>query len=323
MKKIVSIVSFFIVLISVFVFVFTFRVKLTGVFGLKESGLQEIQEVAPRKASVLFVGDMMFDRWIRQVTERKGIDFVLGGVDRVLEKNDLVVGNLEGPITGNESVSVGTEFGSRENYIFTFPPETASNLQKKNIRLVSLGNNHIWNFGTDGLAETKKHLSNAGVEFFGDTGEDGERFVVREINGIKIAFVNFNQFARKGRENVMGDLEAVKSLKPDFVVVYAHWGKEYEGRPEEETVALARAFVDDGADAVIGSHPHVVQTKEEYKEKMIYYSLGNFVFDQYFEDETQRGMIVEVEFDSSGKLNFQEHDTEMGPSGQTSLLYRL
>jgi len=89
--------------------------------------------------------------------------------------------------------------------------------------------------------------------------------------------------------------------------------------PSERTKELAHEFIDNGADLVIGSHPHVIQTKEVYKGKAIYYSLGNFIFDQYFSPYTQKGLAVEVELGSQGSLDLKEYTVEMKNSGQTVL----
>lgn len=269
---------------------------------------------------ILLVGDMMFDRWIRQVAEKKGQEFIFQGVKDLLQNANLVVGNLEGPITDKPSVSLDSKIGSKENYVFTFLPEIAKNLFSENIRLVNIGNNHILNFGEDGLADTKKYLVVAGVNFFGNTGKSDGRFFIKDVGGIKIAFVNYNQFVNNGKNDALYDLQAVKELKPDFIVVYTHWGTEFMDKPSERNKELAHEFIDKGADLIIGSHPHVVQTKEKYRSKMVYYSLGNFIFDQYFNPNTQEGLVVEVVIDSINKnITTQEYFVKLKNNGQTLL----
>lgn len=80
-----------------------------------------------------------------------------------------------------------------------------------------------------------------------------------------------------------------------------HWGEEYSTKPNELQKKLAHSFIDAGADMVIGAHPHVVQTNEIYKGKHIYYSLGNYIFDQWFRPEVKKGLGVEVSFSKKGK----------------------
>ena len=110
-------------------------------------------EAQPGRARVLFVGDMFFDRFIRQKSDRVGADFPFSCIDPLLRSADMVVGNLEGPITDNGSISVGTVPGSPNNYRFTFPKATAALLLRHNVKAVSIGNNHILNFGHEGLAQ--------------------------------------------------------------------------------------------------------------------------------------------------------------------------
>src|SRR5262249_46398088 len=121
----------------------------------------------PGRVRILFVGDMFFDRFIRQKSERLGSDFPFACVDALLRSADMVVGNLEGPITDNRSVSVGTTPGSPNNSRFPSPKETAATLSRHNVAAVTLGNNHIMNFGQTGLEQTRRYLDAAGVGHFG------------------------------------------------------------------------------------------------------------------------------------------------------------
>lgn len=269
--------------------------------------------------TILFGGDMQFDRYIRSVAEKWGGPFIFDGLRSEFQKADLVVANLEGPITDNPSVSETSIEGSHDNYVFTFPPETADLLKREHITLVNIGNNHILNFKEDGVRETKERLEQAGVQYFGSPLEGDTRYVVQDIRGVKIAFVNYNEFIWKGYEKALSDIATVKE-QSDFVVVYTHWGKEYvETTPAMKT--LAHAFVDAGADLIIGSHPHVVQGSEVYRGKQIYYSLGNLVFDQYFRPETQEGLIVRAVFDPVQKtIETKVLPIRLKTNGQTEFL---
>ena len=114
------------------------------------TGLAPSRTMQPAVA-VIFGGDMMFDRTIRQAMASHGDDYVFSCVADLLRSADLVVANLEGPITSHESVSEDSEPGDGLNYTFTFPTSTASLLARHNIRLVSLGNNHIMNFSREAV----------------------------------------------------------------------------------------------------------------------------------------------------------------------------
>lgn len=270
------------------------------------------------KIKILFLGDMMFDRWIRQVSEKRGDKFVFQKVKDLFQSEDLVVGNLEGPITGKASVSVASVFGSKENYIFTFPIQTASELFQENIKLVNIGNNHILNQGQTGLASTEDFLKKANVNFFGDPQDSNSRLKIYDLSGLKIAFVSYNQFMTNATEATFSDIKNAKAQGAEMIILYTHWGTEFVPEPDQKIKNLAHGFIDAGADLIIGSHPHVVQTKELYKGKAIFYSLGNFIFDQYFQSETQKGMGVEVIIDpATKKIDFKEYNFSLLKNGQT------
>jgi poly-gamma-glutamate synthesis protein (capsule biosynthesis protein) len=270
---------------------------------------------APKEVKILFLGDMMLDRYIRGVAMKKGNDFILEKVKDLLGNNDLVVANLEGPITDKNSISMRTIVGEKGHFSFTMHPSWAKTLADNNIKLVNLGNNHIFNFEEGGLNDTKKYLSETGVEYF---CEMGSRFKVSELNGWKIGFVCFNQFENNAEEKTLADIAEAKK-QADLVVLYTHWGKEYETSILPNIRTLAQQFIDAGADLIIGSHPHVVEPNEIYKGKKIYYSLGNFVFDQYFSADTMKGLAVQVIISPDKYLNFQEYRVQMKNNGQTEI----
>lgn len=266
--------------------------------------------------TLLFGGDLMFDRSIRTAMRKRGSDFPLAPLRELFSQSDLVVANLEGPITGNATKSEGSEIGSRENYYFTFDPSVAKTLKDAGVGMVNLGNNHILNFGEDGVVQTKQYLEAAGVQYFGSPLIGDIRYFIRDICGLKIAFINYNQFISNGKEKALADIAEAKT-KSDFIVLYAHWGKEYV--PALSSIKdLAHAFIDAGADLIIGSHPHVVQEHEIYHGKTIYYSLGNLVFDQYDSDATRNGFLVRVSIDVKTKeASFEEIPVNLKSNGQT------
>ncbi|MHB1086285.1 MAG: CapA family protein [Minisyncoccota bacterium] len=257
------------------------------------------------EATVLFGGDMMFDRTIREAMKKHGDDHVFSCLGDALKTPDLVVANLEGPITDNPSTSVGSTPGDMYNFTFTFPTSTATLLARHNIRLVNLGNNHIMNFSRDGLLQTKRYLAEAGVEYFGDPDSVEEDRVARlNIRGVPISFVNWSDWTSDKTDHTVAQVRK-EAESGHVVVVYTHWGEEYVPATERMKV-LARQFVDAGAAIVIGSHPHVVQEHEEYNGKHIYYSLGNFVFDQYWNDDVRTGLLLRVALGRGGVTAIEE-----------------
>jgi poly-gamma-glutamate synthesis protein (capsule biosynthesis protein) len=318
-KKIIIWTIILLILVVAGIFIVNKGVSFQEAPDVPQIKIEKSHEVAPKErssVSLLFVGDMMFDRYIRQVRDKKGSDFIFSEVKDLLAKSDLVAGNLEGPISDNPSVSVESEFGSQNNYVFTFDPGVSEDLRKNNIWIVNIGNNHIMNFREEGLAKTKQYLRSGGVDFFGDPG--GEKRIAKfEKNGAKIAFVSYDQFEKDPLTKTLSDIQEAKKEKADSIILYTHWGKEYSKEPTKNDQELGRKFIDEGVDLIIGSHPHIVQKKEEYKGKMIYYSLGNFIFDQYFDPETQKGLTVQVMIGADNKMTFKEFPVKMKNNGQT------
>lgn len=290
-----------------------------------ERPIQEKPEISipsipeSRKRVVLvFGGDVQLDRYIRSVVFKRGWDFLLSNsLRQELETADLAIVNLEGPITDAASVSLSSKEGTRENYLFTFPPEGASFLRDEGLKLVNIGNNHILNFKEDGVEATKQYLSQAGVQFFGSPLAGDNRVSIQSFDDTRVAFVNYNEFIFQGKEKALADIASVRD-NADFVIVYTHWGKEYV-EATDSVKNLAHEFIDAGVDLIIGSHPHVVQASETYKGKMVYYSLGNFVFDQYFSPETMSGLLVRAVLDPETSLIQSEGiPIQLAASGQTT-----
>lgn len=277
---------------------------------------------APRASSatttVLFGGDMMFDRTIRTIAAREGDDHIFSCIDSLLQSPDLVVANLEGPITSAASVSAGTIPGDRHNMTFTFPLSTADLLYRHNIRIVNLGNNHIGNFGTGGVIATMHALDDAGVGYFGDPL--ASRMATPTIRGVRIALISYNEFAGGSTKRIASTtIQQIRAARAEgrIPIVYTHWGVEYAPTAPAYIRDRAHAFVDAGAEIVIGSHPHVVEDNEVYQGKHIYYSLGNFIFDQYFNDAVSHGILLQVVFTSAGVQSVRTVPIELLRDGRS------
>ncbi len=238
--------------------------------------------------SMLVVGDMMLDRNVSVLMKKNGFDFPFSKIKKFVSSFDVAVANLEGVYTDNPSIAVS------QNQIlrFTFDPQSLPALKESGFDVLSQANNHTNDFGIEGYKTSKTYLENAGIvpvgDYFNTTG-----YFINKKN--KVALIAFNQFAPEGKDLV---LEQIKEASEAglFVIVLPHWGEEYQRDPNRNQKALAYEWIDNGADMVLGSHPHVIQTLEEYKEKLIVYSLGNFIFDQYFSKETQEGLAVSLLF---------------------------
>jgi len=289
------------------------------------------QKKAPApSASVIFGGDMLFDRYIRKVGESVGWDYPFSCIDHALSYADMVVANLEGPITDNASVALMNDDRDDVNFIFTFPPAVAPYLARHNIRLVSLGNNHTFNFGYDGIRQTLDNLDRANIMYFGaprfpagllEMDESDYVMATTSLKGVPLAFVAYNEFDPEGATaSAARAIVALTEAKTSGVIpiLFAHWGDEYAPAPER-VKKLAREFVDAGAKLVVGAHPHVVQEHEEYNGTLIYYSLGNFIFDQYWNDEVRNGLLLKATFSGARVTGVEEMSIVLQTDGRTCL----
>lgn len=251
--------------------------------------------------SVLVVGDIMLDRNVRNKIDKDGFDSFFAGVKDLVSDADLAVGNLEGPFTTYPSVTASL---INKDLTFTFDPKLAPKLATLGFDILGLANNHTQNFGAEGLAMTRNYIRDAGMFYYGDPDNTVETSIITAKNSISIGFVGFHEFGYKNFDHILSEIDSLRK-QTDVLIVSPHWGVEYQKEPTEKMQNWAHQFIDHGADAVIGAHPHVVGNIEEYKGKKIYYSLGNFVFDQYFSEETMNGMAIKmnVEKDSNGKIS--------------------
>jgi len=304
---------------------FARAILLLGAFLGFVSGAPIPQPVAPvvmpqaqfvlSEVKILAVGDMLFDRSLRRIAETDG-GYLFACTEEMFARADLAIGNLEGPITATSSRSRGSVVGSPENYIFTFPPNTAEILSAHHFGAVNLGNNHISNFGQEGIASTREYLSASGVGDFG--GIAGVEPVAHfDHGGIKLSFVSYNEFGGVPAERVAQKISAERDVGR-VVVVYAHWGDEYSTstarlRPVAEKLAQA------GASVIIGSHPHVVAGHEYIGQTLVYYSLGNFIFDQYWNDDVSHGLALLLHIFSDGTVAAEEFPVSLTHDGRTCL----
>jgi hypothetical protein len=252
---------------------------------------------------VLVGGDVMLDRTVRSRAEAEGYDYLIEPLLSLMHDHDIVVFNLEGPITDHDSVSLTSVVGEPANTQFTFSPTVATWLAKHDV-IAHVGNNHINDFGTEGVRKTIHYAREAGAVLFGDAGTALPTHTMQRVGDLTFGLVSYNQFVGGSFARAV---ETLTSLRPnvDVLIVYAHWGDEYVAAPRASVRIWAGAFVDAGADLVVASHPHVVGAREHIAGVPVYYSLGNLVFDQYWNDEVRCGALLSVAIDK-GKITSTE-----------------
>jgi len=245
-----------------------------------------------RVKTVLLVGDIMLDRGVENLIKQNSIYYPFQRIGQFLRGIDIVFGNLEGPLINNPP-----EFPAN-SLKFAFNPQVIKGASWCNFNLFSLANNHTLDMGKEGLEETKEWLRKYRMNFVGDPLSGSSDNLDSSFSRDNITFLAFNQiFPFMVREKeIIKTIKAVKSSNPDnFLIVSLHWGEEYKLINSPAQQSLAHQIIEAGAGLIIGHHPHVVQNIEKYQGKLIFYSLGNFIFDQYFSPKTQQGLAVGLE----------------------------
>ncbi|OGH71381.1 MAG: AmmeMemoRadiSam system protein B [Candidatus Magasanikbacteria bacterium RIFCSPLOWO2_01_FULL_43_20b] len=272
-----------------------------------------------KTASVLFFGDMMLDRNVTERVKENDGDWLFsalaGEENRFFSGMDEVHANLEGPFADSRR-------DTGKSIAFRFDPALISTLKKYNFSIFNLANNHSLDMGQAGFAESKINLEKAGIDFYGDSyGISDDALKIKQIGGLDIAFLGLNDtFSPLPTDKIVALIkQAEKSA--DFTIVNIHWGDEYKFlKSNARQQKLAREMIDAGADIIIGHHPHVAQEMEIYKNKPIFYSLGNFIFDQYFSTETQQGLAVGLVMCKGGACPAQSTG---GAGGQSVYVFPL
>jgi poly-gamma-glutamate synthesis protein (capsule biosynthesis protein) len=202
--------------------------------------------------------------------------------------------------------------------VFNAPRGNIKGLVDSNFKVLSLANNHALDQGVKGLNYTLNYLDENKIQHAGAGKDlnDAWQPAIVEAGGIKICFVaasyasvNDNGKTTNGYvariediENLKLKIENSKKLC-DFVVASMHAGTEYTRNPNADEITFAHAAIDDGADMVIGGHPHWIQTTEKYQGKYIFYSLGNFIFDQDWSQDTKEGLALKIQVSKNQEPN--------------------
>ncbi|TSC91964.1 MAG: hypothetical protein CEN90_79 [Parcubacteria group bacterium Licking1014_17] len=259
-----------------------------------------IKTPEPEK-TLLILGDIMLGRHVEVLMDKNGEDYPFEKISGLLKGADLVFANLEGPIVNDHQRT------PELSTFFSFKSSIATLLKKYNIGVVSLANNHLLDQGKIGLQDAKDLLALASVAYTGDpTTIDADNIFYTKLGNANLALIGFNAtWPSFDKVKAFNLIKSVKTASPDkFVIVYLHWGEEYQVKSNAAQKALSHEMIDAGADLIVGSHPHVVQDEETYKDKRVFYSLGNFIFDQYFSKEVQTGRAIRVKF-SGGSVSYE------------------
>lgn len=281
----------------------------------QKEGVPEIVE--PNFVTLLFGGDIMLDRGVKNsVMKNFGGDYSLlfSKLD-ILQKVDIAFANLEGPASNQGK--------DRKNlYSFRMDPSIIPALKGAGFSIVSLANNHIGDWGPLAFTDTMSRLKENEISYTGAgvNANEAEQPVIIEKNSMKIGYLAFsdvgptNMEAKDDQAGILlannprfKEIISNASKQVDNLVVSFHFGEEYKTKHNARQELLAHEAIDAGARLVIGSHPHVVQDTEVYKNGFIAYSLGNLIFDQYFSTATMQGMLLEVRINKDKTISIKKH----------------
>jgi len=259
--------------------------------------------------TLLFMGDIMLDRGVEfYITQHNNWKWPFLHIADTLRNADLAFGNLESVISDK-----GQNLGSV--YSFRADPKTLEGLTFAGFDVLSVANNHSLDYGIEAFGDSASRLRQSGIapvgiELFSAIAENNSKLETRKVKGTKFGFLAYTNAGsplwratqttpgvawvdQYTSEKFQNTIRAAKQ-QSDILIVSVHFGEEYQTQPSETQKLIAKNAIDAGADIVIGHHPHVVQSVEQYKHGWIAYSLGNFVFDQGFSPETMQGLIFEV-----------------------------
>ena len=240
--------------------------------------------------------------------EANGHDYFFKNVKSILEEDDVTFANLEGTFTTSND-------RQDKQYAFKGDPDYTEILTDGSVEVVTLANNHSGDYGEQGLADTETALEEAGIDYcIGDT------ITVKEVNGVKIAFIGiFVNYGTDDSENQLrSDIENAKKQGAELIITAFHWGSEKATQPDETQQSLAHIAIDCGADLVVGHHPHVLQGIEKYNGKYIAYSLGNFCFGGNSNPSDMDTMIFRQTFTVSGDGAAKDDDVTVIPCSISS-----
>ena len=299
-----------VLLLGVFLFVFNennfdFEMNSDKSHIDKSNKSEELKnEIKENKSEVeiFAMGDMIFHQPIvKNYKTENSFDFtpIFQNISEDINEADIAIANFEGSVNSNRALSGFP--------LFNFPKESISSLKNVGFDVLSTANNHCLETGIDGLAETISVINENNMKSFGTFTEDIDKGIVVEEKGIKIGLISFTDTLNgmdslmRGKEysvnNFSQDVESdIKKLKDksDIVIVYPHWGNEYQLVPNERQIYLKEKLQEYGADIILGSHPHVLQ-KYEVEEKnnkkyFTIYSMGNALSNQRVENLKKSGV---------------------------------
>lgn len=283
---------------------------------------------ASGNAELIFVGDIMLSRYIGEMmAKHQDYNLPFEKIAPELSTADLVFGNLETPVS-NQGESAGAL------YPFRADPLVLSGLKDSGFKVVSVANNHAFDYKRPAFMDTLNNLKAAGIAYAGGGYNFAEAHAgaTQEINGVKITILAYTDLlppsdaatANQAGITYLDEAQMVKDIKEakaksDLVVVSFHWGQEYQTKSNAHQQKIALAAVQAGADLLVGHHPHVPQEVAKINGITVAYSLGNFIFDQNFSTGTKTGLMLKVEVKNKKIANVEPQTIKFSANFQPYL----
>lgn len=267
-------------------------------------------------ANITFLGDVMMGRSSEFLGAKNGYDYFFNNSQYLWEDSDIVVANLESAI-----INDSTKFKENKDKEIHLRSKSASldAMDDAGVTIYNLANNHVGDYRRSGMKNTLKHLDKRNMDYIGAgyDKEDAMSYVMSEINGETVAFVSVSDIVPRkftagenkpgilttNDDNYLRLIKHVSGLS-DKTVIYVHWGEEIPQNITQRQQELGQGMIDNGADVVVGMHPHVIQQTEKYKDGIILYSLGNFIFDQE-QTRTKDSIVTNFRIDKNGKSTLE------------------
>lgn len=250
-------------------------------------------------SSLIFVGDVLLARNVEVLMNRYGENYSFAGLALTSFSQDAaVIGNFESTVPPKHRMTKAFKVA------FSTDKKFLPALYSAGYTHLSLANNHSLDFGEDAYVNTVSELSSAGLVSFGH-GEKLSKSSVSYIetsNG-KIALVGINASISIPDTDAIESVFAEAKSNSILQVAYVHWGNEYDISHSKVQERLAKLFIAQGADLIVGHHPHVVQDVDIIDGVLVFYSLGNYIFDQYFSTNTQEGLILSLQLEDAPSVS--------------------
>lgn len=250
--------------------------------------------------SIIFVGDVMLARNVEYLMKTNDDTYPFKNIDfKTLSKRSVVVANFESSVP---KIHIQTPSYKMK---FSVDGKVLPLLNDLGFTHLSLANNHSFDYGQKNYGNTALELKNSGMIPFGHPTIHSTTTSVTytEVGDKKVALIGLHTLEKTPTDEEIKKIFFEASNQSDFQIVYIHWGEEYKLRNNSTQKELATRLVSAGADLIVGHHPHVVQNIDYINNVPVFYSLGNFIFDQYFSSDTQKGMMID--FDLTEQLSIR------------------